>query len=307
MNQLPLIFIVGPTACGKSEISFPLAIDGHAEIISCDALQVYREINIASDKPSASILAQVPHHLINMVSVTEEFNVAQYRKLALKAMDEIASRGKQVIIVGGSGMYMSILLDGIFEEMPVNEELKEQLDQELAQLGSAVLHERLKDLDPVAAARIHPNDPQRILRALSVVQSSGVPLSNLQPKRDGLWGKRPVVIIGLNRSREELYERVEARIDSMFTKGLVNEIKAISDLPLSQTAQKLIGIPEVLGYLRHEYDLERAKYLMKLNTRHYVKRQLTWFRRDKRLQWIELSQEKSTSQTLEMIKGMIRQ
>lgn len=305
MNQLPLIFIVGPSACGKSEIALQFSKDCHAEIISCDALQVYREINIASDKASAEVLAQVPHHLINVVSVTEDFNVAQYRKLALKAIDEVTSRGKEAIIVGGSGMYISILLDGIFEEMPVNEELKEQLDQELAQLGSVALYERLKNLDPVAAAKIHPNDPQRILRALSVVQSSGVPLSDLQPKRDGLWGKRPIRIVAINRPREELYKRVETRIEAMFTKGLVDEIKAISSLTLSPTAQKLIGIPEVLGYLRGAYDLDRAKYLMKLHTRHYVKRQLTWFRRDKRLQWIGIAPGQSTQDVVHVIKDLI--
>ena len=187
------------------------------------------------------------------------------------------------MIIGGSGMYMSVLLDGIFEGTVAEDDLREELTQELSAKGLAVLHERLKALDPQAAAKIHPNDPQRIIRALEVALSTGQPMSNLQQKREGLWGKMPIKIFALNRPRQELYQRVEARVEDMFAKGLVEEIKQVSALPLSTTARKIIGIPEVMGYLKGEYDLERAKYLMKLHTRHYVKRQLTWFRRDKRL------------------------
>jgi len=302
MDQLPLIFIVGPTACGKSAIATELGRSIDGEIISCDALQVYREIDIASDKPSAEVRRLLPHHLIDIVSVTEDFNVAHYRHWAIDAIEDISKRGKRTLIVGGSGMYMSILLDGIFEGMPVNEELKQELTEELSQKGPAFLHERLIQLDPLAAKKIHPNDPQRILRALMVVQSTGEPLSALQQKREGLWGTRPIQIFALNRPREELYQRVEARIDAMFEKGLVEEIRAIASLPLSQTAQKLIGIPEVMGYLKDEYELERAKYLMKLNTRHYVKRQLTWFRRDKRLTWIDMAPGQSNQEIVGIIK-----
>lgn len=301
MKEPSLIFIVGPTAVGKSEISLILAQRLNAEIVSCDALQVYREIAIANDKPSAKAHRLVPHHLIDVVSVTEDFNVARYRELAVSAIQEIQACGKTAMIVGGSGMYMSVLLDGIFEGIIADDELREELIREITVKGPAVTHERLKVLDPQAAAKIHPNDPQRIIRALQVTLSTGQPFSQLQQKREGLWGKMPIKIFVLNRPREELYQRVEARIDDMFTQGLVEEIKQILALPLSTTSRKIIGIPEITGYLNGEYDLERAKYLMKLNTRHYVKRQLTWFRRDKRLTWIDIASNQSAADIADII------
>jgi len=301
LNASSLIFIVGPTAVGKSDIGLLAAQRLNAHIIACDAMQVYQEIDIANDKPSAQARALVPHHLTGIISVKEDFNVARYRQLAAAAVQDVKACGKTPLIVGGTGMYMSVLLDGIFEGVTIEEDLREELSQELAANGPVPLHERLKTLDPQAAARIHPNDPQRIIRALEVVLSTGQPMSQLQPKREGLWGTMPIKIVALNRPREELYQRVEARIDAMFARGLVEEIQKVSALPLSVTAQKIIGIPEVTGYLKGEYDLERAKYLMKLNTRHYVKRQLTWFRRDKRLTWIDIQAGQSAEQVADII------
>ena len=292
-----MFFIVGPTAVGKSEIGLSLAKELNAEIVCCDAMQVYREIAIASDKPSAKARALVPHHMVDIISVTEDFNVARYRQLAAAAIEGIQARGKTPLIVGGSGMYMSVLLDGIFEGIVAEEDLREELTQEISAKGPAVLHDRLKALDPKAAAKIHPNDTQRIIRALEVALSTGESITSLQPKREGLWGKMPIKIFALNRPREELYQRAEARVENMFTRGLVEEIRKVSALPLSITARKIIGIPEVMGYLKGEHDLERAKYLMKLNTRHYVKRQLTWFRRDKRLTWIDIASDNLPQQT----------
>jgi len=295
-----LIFIVGPTAVGKSEAGLCLAQRLNAEIVCCDAMQVYREIAIANDKPIYQTRSLVPHHLVDILSVTEDFNVARYRELAVPAIQDVQARGKTPLIVGGSGMYMSVLLDGIFEGI-AGEDLREELYRQRTVQGSAALHERLKTLDPQAAAKIHPNDPQRIIRALEVALSTGQPISSLQQKREGLWGKMPIKIFALNRPREELYQRVEARVDGMFAKGLLEEIKSVSALPLSRTARKIIGIPEIMGYLKREYDLERAKYLMKLNTRHYVKRQLTWFRRDKRLTWIDITPGQSSAQVADII------
>ena len=295
MKEPSVIFIVGPTAVGKSDIGLKLAQHINAEIVCCDAMQVYRDINIASDKPSPQAQACIPHHLVDIIPVTEEFNVAQYRQLAATAIQDIMNRGRTPLIVGGSGMYMSVLLDGIFEGVVVNEDLRQELSQELLTKGQTFMHERLKALDSQAAAKIHPNDPQRIIRALEVALSTGKSISSLQTKREGLWGQMPIQLFALNRPREELYQRAEARIEEMFAKGLLEEIKQVSTLPLSLTARKIIGIPEVSGYLNGEYDLERAKYLMKLNTRHYVKRQLTWFRRDKRLTWIDVASDQSAS------------
>ena len=301
MTQSRLIFIVGPTAVGKSEIAVTLLKHVDAEIISCDALQVYKETIIASDKPSSTVMGRVPHHLIGIISVTEDFNAARYRQMAMKTIEEVRSRHRTPLIIGGSGMYMSVLLDGIFEGPVADEDIREELTQEISAQGVHSLHERLKSLDPPAGAKIHPNDTQRIIRALEVLLTTGHSITDLQQKREGLWGKMPISIFALNRPREELYQRVEARVEEMFTKGLVEEIKQVSILPLSVTAQKIIGIPEVMGYLRGDYDLDRAKYLMKLHTRHYVKRQLTWFRRDKRVTWIDIAPGQSAKQVADII------
>jgi len=301
MREPLLIFIVGPTASGKSEAALTAALRCKAEIVCCDAMQVYREIAVASDKPSAAARAQVPHHLTDILSVTEDFNAARYRKLALSAVEDIRARGKIPMIVGGSGMYMAVLLDGIFEGAAVDEGLREELAKELLEKGASVMHGRLQSMDPQAAAKIHPNDPQRIIRALTVALSTGQTISSLQPNREGLWGKTPVKIFALNRPREVLYQRAERRIDDMFANGLIEEVRRISALPLSVTARKIIGVPEVLGYLNGEHDLDRAGYLMKLNTRHYIKRQLTWFRRDQRITWIDIAPGQTAARTADII------
>ncbi|MEI7998235.1 MAG: tRNA (adenosine(37)-N6)-dimethylallyltransferase MiaA [Candidatus Omnitrophota bacterium] len=295
----PIIFIVGPTAVGKSEVGILFAQKLNGEIVSCDAMQVYHQINIASAKPTSDQLAAVRHHCLNVVSVTEEYNVAQYRKAAVGAIENIVAKGSRPIVVGGSGMYMSVLLDGIFETSAKNDVLRAQLEEQVKEQGLQVLYERLQKLDAQAAAKIHANDAKRIVRALEVILSTKEPISKLQQQRQGLWGQYPIKIVGLNRPREELYHRVEARVDQMFQEGLVEEIKEISTLPLSSSAKTLMGIPEVQGYLQGEYDLNQAKYLMKLNTRHYVKRQLTWFRRDKRIEWMEMG--RSVLETVERI------
>ena len=306
LNGPFIIFIVGPSAVGKSETGLSLAKAFDGEIVCCDAMQVYREVDIASDKPSQQARACIPHHLVDLVSVTEEFNAARYRKLAQVSIQEVFSRGKTPLVVGGSGMYMSLLLDGIFEGAGGDEALREKLTQELKEQGAVVLHDRLRSLDPQAAARIHPNDPQRIIRALEVVESTGQPISGLQPRREGLWGRMPIMIFALNRPREELYRRSDERVEAMFADGLVDEVKKVSALALSLTAQKIIGIPEVTGYLNGTYDIERAKYLMKLNTRHYIKRQLTWFRRDKRITWIEVPADQTPDQVADIISVHLR-
>lgn len=285
---MSILFIVGPSAVGKTEIALAVAQRLDAEIISCDAMQVYREVNIASAKPSKNDLTKVPHHCIDLVSVTKSFDVVQFRREALKVLHDILQRGKKVILVGGSGMYVSALLDGIFEESAKDQDLRRKLEVEIRQQGTAVLHERLKILDPKAAAKIHPNDARRIVRALEVILTTQKSISVLQQERQGLWGQYKIQIFGLSRPRGELYRRAEIRIDQMFDQGLVQEVEKISPLSLSATAKTMIGVPEVQGFLKGEYDLERAKYLMKLHTRHYIKRQLTWFRRDKRIEWIDV-------------------
>jgi tRNA dimethylallyltransferase len=279
-----LIFLAGPTAVGKSPVALELARQAGGEIISLDAMQIYREITIASDKPSAAMRRDVRHHMIDVISVEEPFSAAHYRRLALAAIGDVCSRGKVPVVAGGSGMYMMSLLDGIFEYGEIPSGIRERLEAEPA----AALYERLCQADPEAASRISPNDKRRVVRALEVFEATGERISGLQKKRDGLWGKAPVRIFGLSRRRDELYRRAEDRIDAMFGRGLVDEVRAVLLKKMTPSALGLIGIPEVRGFLDGDYGLERAAYLMKRNTRHYIKRQMTWFNKDGRIEWIGL-------------------
>ncbi len=291
MKKDRIIFIVGPTGVGKSAVALELALIINVEIISCDAMQVYREAVIANDKPSSEDLAKITHHAVDCVSVTEDFDVVQYRKRAVAAIEDIWQRGKIPLVVGGSGMYVTIMLDGIFESAGQDPLIRQQLEDDAKVQGSLKLHARLKKVDPEAAAKISPTDERRLVRALEIYLTTRKPISQVQKDRKGLWGKYDIKIFALNRERAQLYERVNARVDQMFARGLIDEIKYLKTLKLSRTAQGLIGLPEVGDFIDGKLSLDEAKDAMKMNTRHYVKRQLTWFRKDQRLNWIMIRQE----------------
>ncbi len=269
---------------GKTGAALQAASQVPCEIVSCDSMQVYREISIASSKPSAAERKRVPHHLLDVVSVEEKFDVAAFNKLATEAIEKVLGQKKYPLVVGGSGMYMQVLLDGIFEAGGQDPSLRKKLES----LGAEKLYSKLKKVDPEAAAKIHANDLRRIVRALEVYETTKTPISQLQKQRSGLLKKYPAVIVGLNREREELYQRINERVEEMFTDGLVNEVKAIAGSKMSLTAQRIIGVSEVMAYLRGEKSLEEAKELMKMNTRRLAKRQLTWFRKDQRIKWLML-------------------
>ncbi|NTV29310.1 MAG: tRNA (adenosine(37)-N6)-dimethylallyltransferase MiaA [Candidatus Omnitrophica bacterium] len=305
LDRPDIVVICGPSAVGKSAAAVEFARRAGGEIVSCDAMQVYKEIRIASDKPSIGMLEAVPHHLLDVVSVEEEFNVARYRELALQAIQDIRRRGQLPVICGGSGMYLMALMDGIFTGGEVPPDVRERVEEEVDRTGLAAAHDRLQEVDPESAARIRPGDRQRIVRALEVFEGTGRPISTLQKNRDGLWGKADIRICALERPREELYARVERRVEEMFSCGLVEEVQAVLGLRLTASAARLIGIPEVAGCLAGRYDLAQAKYLLKRNTRRYVKRQLTWFRRDQRLRWLKVARDESPTQTAEKISGFL--
>lgn len=297
-----IVFIVGPSAVGKSAVALELAANLQGEIISCDALQVYREIRIASDRPSPAAMATVRHHLFGCVSAEELFNAGRYRALASAALEDVLSRGRLPVFCGGSGMYMAVLLDGIFEpSRPPDPDLRRALEDECARCGCPCLYDRLCAVDPVSAARIKPNDRQRVIRALEIFALEGRTLSSLQGERVGLWGRYRVKLFFLDRPREELYARADARVEHMLGLGLVEEIRALQDLKLSASAAKMIGVPEITGFLCGAYDLRRARELVQRNTRRYIKRQLTWFRRDDRLEHIGIPCGQSPAQTAAFI------
>jgi tRNA dimethylallyltransferase len=288
-----VIFLVGPTAVGKTAVSIELAKMANAEIVSCDSMQIYRRMDILTSKPSASLRKRIPHYLVDLVSPAQDFDVSRYRREAASKIKDIISRGKTALLVGGAGLYMSMLIDGIFQVKSQNMKLREKLYKEAQALGSQRLYARLKEVDPQAASKIHPNDKKRIIRALEVFGCTGKPISQLQKLRKGLASEYDINIFCLNMERDKLYERIDRRVDDMFRQGLVKEVEGLLKLKLSRTASYAIGIRELKGYFDGGYNLEEARRLIKRNSRLYAKRQLTWFRKDKRIKWLEIGERDS--------------
>lgn len=298
-----IIFLVGPTAVGKSMVSFELAKRINAEIISCDSMQVYKELNIASDKAPKSIRRRIPHYLIDVVSVKEDYNVSNYRKQAIEAIEKIHNRGKLPLVVGGSGLYMKVLLDGIFQEGQSDQKIRKRLYALAEKYGKNYLFKRLLKVDPRAATKIHLHDLRRIVRALEIHEATNKPISQLQKNTKGLFLDYDIKLFGLSMDRSKLYERINLRVEEMFKNGLVGEIKKVLKKKLSLTARKIIGIQEIKSFLNNKCSEDQTKDLLKRNTRHYAKRQLTWFRKEKRIIWIEV---KEKQKPISVAKKIIR-
>ncbi len=279
--------IAGPTAVGKTAAGIFLAKMTGGEIVSCDSMQIYREPVIAVSKPSSEELAAVPHYLIGDIPVSQQCDAAVFRSLAQSRVDEILSRGRVPVIVGGTGMYIKVLLDGIFDEPEIPDYVRKDLEDEALREGSARLYEELQEKDPEAARKIHAHDIRRIVRALEVCRWTGEPVSRLQKTAQGLWGRYDIVMFGLRMDRERLYARIDNRVDRMVDAGLVEEIRALLAGELSRTARAIIGLKEIGAYLSGEISLDDAKAEMKKNTRRLAKRQMTWFRAEKRIHWID--------------------
>ncbi len=300
-----IIFIVGPTAVGKTQVAACLAKKINGEIISCDSMQVYKGMDILTSKPSLALRKRLPHHLIGTINPQEEYNVSKYRKAALLSAKDILKRGKSPIFSGGTGLYISMLVDGIFKAKPENKKTRTRLYKDAAAHGNKYLYKRLRQADPQAAAKIHLNDTKRIVRALEVFETMGRPISALQAERKGLIKEYDVRIYCLDMERQWLYEKINKRVDRMFRQGLVKEVRKLLKLKLSKTSRFAIGIREIKDYLEGMYDLEQAKELIKRNTRWYAKRQLTWFRKDKRIHWVQIGQvEKPESVARQISKAL---
>ncbi len=286
-----IIFLVGPTAIGKSNLAIGLAKKMNAEIISLDSMQIYKGLDILSSKPTESMRNEVSHHLLDIARPEDEFDAAAYRRLALRKINEIHKRGKIPLFAGGTGLYMSVVIDGIFKDAGKNEALRKKLYAQAKTKGSLFLYNKLKKIDPQAASKIHPHDLRRIIRAMEVYKLTGRPISKLWKTRKGLSDKYEIKRLGLNKQREKLYKGVNLRVDEMFRNGLVDEVKGLLERKPGLTCIQAIGIKEIKGFLGGIYDLEYAKELMKKNTRNYAKRQLTWFRKDRRILWFDASRK----------------
>ena len=290
MEKQKLIVLTGPTAVGKSKLSIELAKQIGGEIISADSMQVYKFMDIGTDKISPEKMGGVQHHLIDFLDPHEDFNVFTFQKLAKKAITEIASRGHVPIIVGGTGFYIQAVLKDIdFTETDEDMSLRHELEERVKREGPDGIYEELKKVDPESAKIIHGNNSKRVIRALEYYKKTGRPISehNLEQSQKGSIYDFTYFV--LTDKRETLYSRIEKRVDQMIEDGLEEECKKLlaMNIPKTATSMQGLGYREMIGYLNGEYDLERAIYLIKRNTRHFAKRQLTWFKREQDVNWID--------------------
>src|SRR3989338_2703170 len=289
MRKKPkIIFILGPTGVGKSDFAAKLAKKIKGEIISSDSMQVYKGMEILSQYPPRRLRKILPHNLIGTLSPSQEWSAADFVTKAKKISDSVIKRGKVPIITGGTGLYARAFMEGLSPSSPKDEKLRKRLYKEAKDSGSAKLYAKLKKIDPVYASKIHPNDTRRIVRAFEVYKLTGRPLSAHHKDTKALNDKYLISTFILNRDREELYARINERVEEMFRRGVIDEVKKLRRLKLSKTAKAVLGFRELMSYIKGDLSLEEAKELIKMNTRRYAKRQLTWFRREKDAAWKKL-------------------
>lgn len=287
--DVKLLIIVGPTASGKTGLAVRLAEEFDAEIVNADSMQVYRRMDIGAAKPSPDQLRRARHHLLDLVEPDEPFSAADFRREAEAAIADIAARGKRVIVCGGTGLYIKALTRGLMESPGGDEALRSELKDLAEREGGEELHRRLSLVDPVSAARLHPNDQVRIIRALEVHRLSGRPISEHMGEHRFEGESYQCLKIGLRCDRETLYRTIDNRVDGMLGNGLVEEVRALLAAGCSPELKPMrsIGYSQVCGFLAGEYSLDEAVRLIKRDTRRYAKRQLTWFNRDPEIKWIE--------------------
>ena len=287
MKKTPIIVIVGPTASGKTALSVLLAKKFDFEIVSFDSMQVYKELSVSTAKPDVAEMDGVPHHLIDNLSVSENFSVATFCEMAKSAVKDIISRNKIPLFVGGTGLYIDSFVNNInFENIDKNDEVREKINNLEKEIGTDGLYKRLIEVDNKAAENIHPNNIKRVKRALEIYYSSGV--TKTEQDENSMKNSSPYkpLFIGINyKNRENLYNRINLRVDKMIENGLVNEAKEFYKLPFSKTASQAIGCKELKPFIDGEKSLDECVEKLKQETRRYAKRQITWFKRNKEINW----------------------
>lgn len=273
-------YLSGPTASGKTAVAIELAQRIGAEIISMDSMAVYRGMDVGTAKPGPALREQIPHHLLDIVDPNCDFSLASFVQLAHAAAAEIRGRGRQVLLVGGTPLYLKALLRGVFTGPAANWEFRLQLERDIENFGVQALHERLQLVDPLAAAKLHPHDKRRIVRALEVRRQVGTPLSHLQTQFDESQSRHRPKVFALQWPRAVLHQRIDDRVEAMFQNGMVNEVRGLLEKHdvLSRTAVQAVGYREVLEFFRGERDLAATKEKVKARSRQFARRQETWFR-----------------------------
>lgn len=288
--------LIGPTAVGKTKLSIELAKKYNGEIISGDSMQIYKEMDIGTAKITNSEMEGIPHHLIDIKEPDEGFSVAEFQELVRGEISEITARGKLPIIVGGTGLYIqSVIYDYQFSDAPSDESVRKELEARAAIEGNESLHLELRQVDPISADKIHPNNIRRVIRALEVYHCTGKTISEYQDKQDPEL-MYETVIIGLTMEREILYERINKRVDLMIEEGLLSEVEKLYNRGLKDCQSiQAIGYKEIYEFFENRITLERAIEQLKQNSRRYAKRQLTWFRNKMNVNWFDMSEAADSS------------
>jgi tRNA dimethylallyltransferase len=294
-DREPLLFLVGPTASGKSAVALELAAERPVEIVSLDSMLVYRGMDVGTAKPSAAARARVPHHALDLVEPSEAFTVHRYLREAERALREIRARGRQPLFVGGTALYMQALLRGLFEGPEVDRSLRAALEARARLEGTEALHRALAAVDATSAGRIHPRDEKRIVRALEVFEQTGRPLSDWQ--REWGWGGRdapagrPRRIVGIAAPTQQLDERIRRRTRDMLDAGWADEARAVRDGPgFGPTASQALGYGEVLAWVDGAIDRAECEQRIATRTRQFARRQRTWFRRFPEIEWLDAAE-----------------
>ncbi len=304
----PIVAIVGPTAIGKSRIGIEVAKILNTEILTADSRQVYREMNIGTDKPTKAEQQGIPHRLIDLIDPDQSFNVGDFRHLATQDISRLHQQGRLPLVIGGTGLYIRALLRGLCPGPPADWLIRNELAQEAKTQGPAFLYKRLQQVDPDLAQRLHPNDQPKIQRALEVYRLLGTPLSVVHQQHRFDDTPYPFLLIGLRMDRQTLYRRIETRVELEIHKGLIQETQALLDRGYHRElgSMKGLGYRQFSGYLAGEYSYEEAVRLLKRDTRHFAKRQMTWFQKEPGIHWITLEESDIPDQAAAKIVTSIK-
>lgn len=309
MQKRPLVILSGPTAVGKTELSLKLASRIGGEIISADSMQVYRGMDIGTAKLPKNEMQGIKHHLIDIIDPDEDWNVLKFTEYAKAAMDEIYAAGHIPIVAGGTGFYIQALLYDVDFTDENNGEIRKRFEKEADELGAEALHERLKTVDPESADIIHANNVKRVIRALEFYELNGYPISEHNKNQAEKESPYNYIYFVLTDDRQKLYERIDKRVDIMMSEGLIEEVKKLKETGLNRNHVSMqgLGYKEILAYLDGELSLDEAVYILKRDTRHFAKRQLTWFRREKDVCFIDkgafINDEEILAYMLDMMKS----
>jgi tRNA dimethylallyltransferase len=301
----PLIVLVGPTAIGKSRVAIEVAKRLGTEVLTADSTQVYRGMDIGTDKPSPRERQEVAHRLIDLVDPDEPFNAGEYRRRAVAEIDRLHQEHRIPLVVGGTGLYVRALLRGLWPGPPVDWTLRRHLERAVQERGLAVMYQELTDVDPQTARRVHPNDSVKVLRALEIYRQTGLPASHAHAQHG--FQERPftALLLGLTMDRDALYRRIEERVHVEIENGLVEETRRLLSQGYARnlTSMKSLGYRQMAGFLEGEYDFDEAVRRLKRDTRHFAKRQMTWFRKEPQIEWVTvLPDESLSSMTTRIVK-----